>query len=80
MMRLFLCAARRPMRSIVSLCEQSGYRRFVQKEVIRTIFLQKNLVIYKYKCTFVVKMREERDEGTVSPLIFVKENRTQKNS
>ena len=38
LMRLFLCEARRQNRSIVSLCEDFGDRRLVQKELIRTIF------------------------------------------
>ena len=38
-MRLFLCKARRQIRSIVCLCEEFGDRRLVQKEPIRTIFL-----------------------------------------
>ena len=39
-MRLFMCEARRRKRSIVSLCEHFGDRSFVQKELIRTIFLK----------------------------------------
>ena len=39
MMRLFLCEARERKRSIVCLCEHSALRRFVQKELIRTILL-----------------------------------------
>ena len=41
MIRLFLCEAMRQNRSIVSLCEDFGVSRFVQKELIRTIFTKK---------------------------------------
>ena len=40
MMRLFLRKARQQNRSIVSLCEDFGDRRLVQKELIRTIFVK----------------------------------------
>ena len=36
-MRLFLCVARRQIRSIVDLCEEFGVRSEVQKESIETI-------------------------------------------
>ena len=39
MIRLFLYKARQQERSIVDLCEYLAVRRFVQKELIRTIFL-----------------------------------------
>jgi hypothetical protein len=51
---------------------------FAQKSRLQDKMLKKqrkNFVIYKYKCTFVVEMREVRDEGTVSPLIFIKSKR-----
>ena len=38
MIELFLCKARRQIRSIVNLCEEFGVRRIVQIEPIRTIF------------------------------------------
>ena len=38
MIEEILCKARRQIRSIVNLCEESGVRRLVQKEPIRTIF------------------------------------------
>ena len=38
MIEEILCEARERKRSIVCLCEHSALRRFVQKELIRTIF------------------------------------------
>ena len=60
MMRLFLCEARRPMRSIVSLCEQSGYRRFVQKELIRTIFSR--IILFFINIGVSLHLKCERNE------------------
>ena len=39
MIELFLRQTKSPMRSIVNLCEQSGYRSAAQKEPTRMIFL-----------------------------------------
>ena len=49
MMRLFLCKARQQNRSIVSLCEDFGDRRLVQKELIRTIFVKNGIANSKKK-------------------------------
>ena len=48
-MRLFLCEARERKRSILGVCEHFAIRRFVQKELIRTIFLQSGITINKKK-------------------------------
>ena len=45
MLKLFLCEAREPKRSIVSLCEHFAIRRLVQKESSRTILQPPHFVI-----------------------------------
>ena len=54
------------MRSIVGLCEQSGYRSAAQKEPIRTIFtifydflivLSLNLKVSLWMCTYRTNLR-----------------------
>ena len=56
-MRLFLCEARERKRSILGVCEHFAIRRFVQKELIRTIFLQSGITINKKRRVGVCKQK-----------------------
>ena len=53
MMRLFLCEAKWKKRSIVDLCEHLAIRRFVQKELIRTILIVFSIPLCVGGCCFV---------------------------
>ena len=68
MIRLFLCEARRQIRSIADLCEEFGVRRYRAKRVNQNDFFK----IICFLLNIGVYLQCERGEGTVSPLIFVK--------